>query len=261
MTSAARLFDVLRADMKAAGITYRALAQRIGMSESSVKRMFSEQDMPLSRLAQVSEAVGVAFEELLARAARSAPELTRLTLEQERALVADPRLLLVAICCLSQWTVEQMLGAYTLTPAEVVASLVRLDRLGLIELKVDNRYRLAVSHSFHWRREGPVMAYLRRHVVDEFFDAGFDGRGETLVTVHGQLSPAGAVEMAQRVAQLAGAFVHRQREDQRDPAAAGDGYTLIVGLRSFELGAFTEMRRRTAQRNSAEGSSTEPRKR
>ncbi|MFN7666212.1 MAG: winged helix-turn-helix transcriptional regulator, partial [Inhella sp.] len=30
--------------MKAAGITYRALAQRIGMSESSVKRMFSEQD-------------------------------------------------------------------------------------------------------------------------------------------------------------------------------------------------------------------------
>ena len=109
MTSAARLFDVLRADMKAAGITYRALAQRIGMSESSVKRMFSEQDMPLSRLAQVSEAVGVAFEELLARAARSAPELTRLTLEQERALVADPRLLLVAICCLSQWTVEQML--------------------------------------------------------------------------------------------------------------------------------------------------------
>jgi coproporphyrinogen III oxidase len=106
-----------------------------------------------------------------------------------------------------------------------------------------------------------VIAYLRRHVVDEFFDAGFDGRGEALVTVHGQLSAAGAVELAQRVGQLAGAFVQRQREDQRDPGTACDGYTLIIGLRSFELGAFTAMRRRDAQRSSAEGSRTEPRKR
>ncbi|MCE2909242.1 MAG: helix-turn-helix domain-containing protein [Betaproteobacteria bacterium] len=261
MSSAARLFEVLRADMKAKGLTYRELAQRIGMSESSVKRMFGEQDMPLSRLAQVSEAVGTPFEDLLARAARSAPELARLTLEQERALVADPRLLLVAICCLSQWSVEQMLATYALTPAEVVAALARLDRLGLVELRPGNRYRLAVGRSFHWRREGPVIAYLRRHVVDEFFDAGFDGRGEALVTVHGQLSVAGAADLAQRVGQLAGAFVQRQRDDQRDPAAACDGYTLIVGLRSFELSAFTAMRRRSAQRTMPEGSSTEPRKR
>jgi transcriptional regulator with XRE-family HTH domain len=261
MSSGARLFDVLRADMKAAGLTYRALADRIGMSESSVKRMFGEQDMPLSRLAQVSEAIGTQFEDLLARAARPAPELARLTLEQERALVADPRLLLVAICCLSQWSFEQVLATYALTPAEVVAALTRLDRLGLIELRPGNRYRLAVGRSFHWRREGPVIAYLRRHVVEEFFDAGFDGRGEALVTVHGQLSAAGAAEVAQRVGQLAGAFVQRQREDQRDAGTACDGYTLIVGLRSFELGAFTAMRRRPDQRSSADGSSTEPRKR
>ncbi len=105
------------------------------------------------------------------------------------------------------------------------------------------------------------MAYLRRHVVDEFFDAGFDGRGETLVTVHGQLSAVGAAEMAQRVAQLAGAFVQRQREDQRDAGMPCDGFTLIVGMRSFELGAFTAMRRGGVQRSSAEGIRTEPRKR
>jgi hypothetical protein len=95
-------------------------------------------------------------------------------------------------------------------------------------------------------------------VVDEFFDADFDGRGEALVTVHGQLSAAGAAEMAQRVGQLAGAFVQRQREDQRDPGTACDGYTLIVGLRSFELGAFTAMRRRAGRGSSAEGGGAEP---
>jgi DNA-binding Xre family transcriptional regulator len=261
MGSANRVFEVLRADMKAAGLTYRVLAQRIGMSESSVKRMFGEQDMPLSRLAQVCQAIGTEFEDLLARAAQPALELSELTLEQERVLVADQRLLLVAICCLSQWSFEQMLSTYTLTPAEVVAALARLDRLGLIELRPTNRYRLAVGRSFHWRREGPVIAFLRRHVVDEFFDAAFDGRGEVLITVHGQLSAAGATEMVQRAAQLAGSFVQRQREDQRDPDTACDGHTLIVGLRSFELSAFTAMRRRPGQRNSPGGSSTEPRNR
>jgi transcriptional regulator with XRE-family HTH domain len=244
MSSATRLFEILRADMKAADLTYRELAQRIGMSESSVKRMFSEQDMPLSRLVEISAAVGTAFEDLLARAAHVAPELTQLTLEQERALVTDPKLLLVAICCLSQWRYEQMLDSYALTAAEVVAALARLDRLGLIELKPGNRYRLAVGRSFHWRRQGPIMDFLRRRVLDEYFDAGFDGRGEALVTVHGQLSAAGAEEIEQRVGQLAAAFTQRQREDQSLPGVACTGYTLIVGLRSFELRAFTALRRR-----------------
>jgi transcriptional regulator with XRE-family HTH domain len=244
MSSVARLFEVLRAEMKAAGLTYRELAQRIGMSESSVKRMFSEQDMPLSRLAEICSAAGIAFEDLLARSARVTAELTQLTLEQERALVTDPKLLLVAICCLSQWSFEQMLAAYTLEAAEIVARLARLDRLGLIELKPGNRYRLAVGRGFHWRRQGPIMDFLRRQVLDDYFDSAFDGRGEALVTVHGQLSAAGAEDIAQRIGQLAGAFTQRQREDQRQPDAVCEGYTLIVGLRSFELRAFTALRRR-----------------
>ncbi|MCA3243325.1 MAG: helix-turn-helix transcriptional regulator [Rubrivivax sp.] len=244
MTSISHVFDVLRAALKAQGITYRALGQRIGLSESSVKRLFSERDMALSRLAQICSAAGLSFDELLSRAAQAPPQLTQLTLEQERALVADPKLLLVAICCLSQWRYEQMLGSYLLSPAEVVAALTRLDRLGLIELTPGNRYRLLVGRGFHWRRRGPIMDFLRKRVLDEYFDAGFDGRGEAMVTVHGQLSAAGAEEMQQRVGELAAMFAHRQREDQSKAGASCTGYTLIVGLRSFELSAFTAMRRK-----------------
>ena len=43
--------------------------------------------------------------------------LHSLTLEQERAVVADPRLLLTAICTLSQWTLEQITSAYRITEA------------------------------------------------------------------------------------------------------------------------------------------------
>ena len=45
-------------------------------------------------------------------------------------MVADRKLLLVAICALSQWTFEQIVATYTLTEAECVKCLLQLDKLG-----------------------------------------------------------------------------------------------------------------------------------
>jgi DNA-binding Xre family transcriptional regulator len=47
----------------------RMLAERIAMSESSVKRMFGQKDMALSRLAQICKAAGIPMEDVLRRAA------------------------------------------------------------------------------------------------------------------------------------------------------------------------------------------------
>ena len=41
----------------------------------------------------------------------------------------------MAICVLSQWTLEQVTSAYRLTEAEVIRYLVQLDRIGIIELR------------------------------------------------------------------------------------------------------------------------------
>ena len=40
-------------------------------------------------------------------------------------MVADKKLLLMAICVLSQWTLEQVTSAYRLTEAEVIRYLVQ----------------------------------------------------------------------------------------------------------------------------------------
>ncbi|MFP5392012.1 MAG: helix-turn-helix domain-containing protein, partial [Gammaproteobacteria bacterium] len=64
MSSPDHVLQVLRAELRAAGITYKALAERIGMSESSVKRMFGQKDMALSRLAQVCKASGIPMEDV-----------------------------------------------------------------------------------------------------------------------------------------------------------------------------------------------------
>jgi len=50
MTTSVDLILALKSELKLAGLTYADLAARLGLAESSVKRMFSRSgDLPLSR--------------------------------------------------------------------------------------------------------------------------------------------------------------------------------------------------------------------
>lgn len=243
MSSPELIVDVLRAELRAANLTYKTLAERIDMSESSVKRLFGQKDMPLSRLAQICQAGGIALEDVLRRAADVRPQADALTLPQETALVAKPHLLLVAICCLGHWTFEQIVDNYRLTQPECIAAMAELDRLGLIELRPLNRYGMRVSHAFHWLPDGPVQQFFREHMVPDYFAGRFDGPGETLMCLPARLSAASAAEVAQKIAQLAAELARLHKHDRRLPAEERDGMSLVVGFRSWEFAAFTALRR------------------
>ncbi len=237
------VLQVLRAELRAAGITYKVLAQRIRMSESSVKRIFAQKDMSLSRLAQICKSAGIALEDVLRQAADTTPQADTLTLAQEKSVVADPMLLLVAICCLGHWSLEQIVETYNLSEAECIRKLVRLDRLELIELKPMNRYRLRVSAAFRWRADGPVQQYFRHAVVQDYFTGRFDQPGETLMCVPARLSQQSAQDMVKKIQQLTGELARLQQDDRRLLPQERDGFTLLLGFQSWELSAFTALRR------------------
>jgi hypothetical protein len=158
-------------------------------------------------------------------------------------VVADPKLLLMAICCLSQWSFEQIVATYAYSEAEGVATLAKLDRLGIIELRPLNRYRLLVSKTFRWRPNGPVMDYFREHVAADYFDAAFDGEGEMLMLVHGQIGRSLANAFNERLARVAQDFAQQHLADQKLPADQKRPYTLLIGMRSWLFEAFRDLRR------------------
>jgi hypothetical protein len=243
MSTTADLVDALKAELKSARITYAALAPKLGLSESSVKRMFARSDMPLSRVDEVLCVLKLDFADLARRIADAQPLRTQLTLEQERAMVADRKLLLFAISCLSQWTFEQIVATYRVSEAEGVRLMARLDRLGVIELRALNRYRIKVAKGFRWRPDGPVMRYFREEVVPDYFDGGFDGEGELLLLVHGQVGQAHAALFNERLTRLAQDFAQQHLADQKLPAEFKRQFTLVVGMRSWLFVAFRDLLR------------------
>lgn len=243
MSTTADLVTVLKKELKAAQMTYADLARSLDMAESSIKRMLAKGDMPLSRIDAICRALKLDFAELARRVADAQPLLKELTQEQEKAVVADKKLLLCAICVLSQWTLEQISTAYRLTEAECIKYLAQLDRIGIIELRPLNRYRLKLAKTFRWRPHGPVMNYFRENAVLDYFAGGFDGAGEGLLLVHGSVSRALAPSFMERMQRVAQDFAQQHQADQKLAEKDREGYTLLLAMRSWEFEAFGQLRR------------------
>ena len=246
MSTTADLVTALKKELKTAQMTYADLAQALGMAESSVKRMLAKGDMPLSRIDAICRALALDFADLARRVADAQPLLKELSQEQEKAVVGDKKLLLMAICVLSQWTLEQIVGTYRLTEAEGVKYLAQLDRIGIIELRPLNRYRLKLAKTFRWRPHGAVMDFFREHALLDYFSGSFDGPGEGMLLVHGSISRAVAPAFNERLQRIAQDFSQQHLADQKLPPKELEGYTLVLGIRSWEFAVFGQMRRTNA---------------
>jgi transcriptional regulator with XRE-family HTH domain len=243
MSSTLDLVTTLKAELRRAGITYAQLAKELGMAESSIKRIFAKGDMPLSRIDQVLAVLKMDFAELARVVAQASPAQHEMTLEQERAVVRDPKLLLTAISALSQWTLEQIVATYSISKAQAVACFLTLDKLGILELRANNRYRLKIDKTFRWRPDGPVMRFFREHVVSDYFGGDFGAHGELLTLVHGQISPAQALLFNERLRRLAQDFAQQHLADQKLHATERRAYTMVFGMRSWLFGGFRQLLR------------------
>ncbi|TXT35587.1 MAG: XRE family transcriptional regulator [Comamonadaceae bacterium] len=83
MSTTADLVSALKKELKAARMTYADLAQSLNMAESSVKRMLTKGDMPLSRIDAICRALKLDFADLARRVADAQPLLAQLSQEQE----------------------------------------------------------------------------------------------------------------------------------------------------------------------------------
>ncbi len=245
MSTTADLVSLLKTELKTAGITYAQVAQRLGMAESSVKRMFSKSgDMPLSRIDEICRVLNMDFADLARRVADTQPLLLELTLAQEKAVVADRKLLTVAICALSQLPAEEILATYRLTEAELVKALTQLDRIGIIDLRPGNRYRLKVAKGFRWLPQGPVMSFFRKEVLHDYFAGGFDGESAMLTVVHGEIGRGLANSFRERLMRIGQDFSNQHLADQKLPPDQRRPYTIVIGMRSWLMAALAEMQRK-----------------
>ena len=243
MVQSKRIVEALKLALRTRGVSYAQVARGLALSESSVKRLFSTGAFSLHRLEAVCDLAGLDLLELARQADARRYRMPALTVDQERELVGDPALLLVAVCALNRWPFERILERYRFDPPRLVALLARLDRMGLIELLPGNRIRLRIARNFAWLPDGPIHRFFVDRLQSEFLAGAFEPERDVHRVAWGMLSAESATTLRTRIATLSDAFDELTRGDEVRPDTGARGTCLLVALREWEPSPFRAMRR------------------
>jgi transcriptional regulator with XRE-family HTH domain len=244
MALRARLIDALKASLRSRGMTYRALAKKIGVSEPTVKRMFSNGTFTLERIEQILEVIELDLEELARLVRDGSPAPSELTQEQEAALAQDARLFSVFWLIQNQWSFAEILGAFAITRAELTGAYARLERLKLIRWGPRERAQLLVRRDFRWRDGGPVKKTYGPRVMSEFLDARFKAPLEFLRFESRVMSPESAALLKRRLERVVLDFNELAEVDSSVPSGKRVGVALLAACRPWEFSVVNALKRR-----------------
>lgn len=242
MSQSTALIKALKKCLKMNNLTYADVAVAIELSEASVKRLFSEESFSLKRLDQICEFLGMEMSDLL-EMVRQSNQISSLTIAQEKEIIEDLPLLVVANSALNRWSFADILATYHFSETELIQYLAKLDRLNLIELLPGNRIKLLVDRNFSWQKNGPIQGFFEEILVNEFFNYRFDQPSDHRQFLVGMLSKASNLTFQRKLDQLAEEFHRLHIEDEKLPVKERFGTSVVTGMRRWEPLVFEKMRR------------------
>lgn len=243
MAQTRELIKTLKWILKAHGKTYAEVASQLGLTEASVKRLFWQQNFSLNRLDQICHMLDMEISDLVQLMNEQQQKLQQLTVEQEQEITNDVTLLLVTVCVLNKWTMDDIISFYDISKTECIQKLARLDRLKIIELLPNNRTKLLVAPNFSWRENGPIQSFFREKIGQEFFNARFNRDDECLIVLNGMLSSQSKSEFQRKLKRLAREFDYLNNDDASLSLQQRSGVTLVMAMRGWQYGLFRPLRK------------------
>ncbi len=243
MSETSQLIATIKQQLRSQKMTYRDVARALKLSEPSVKRLFASERLTVERLVQLSNLLGYTLAELSAEAQAGQLRVSTLTIKQEHDVVSDSKLLLVAVCSLNHWSLDDIVAYYKMTVAECIKYLLQLDKLRIIDLLPGNRIRLNVARDFDWLPGGPIRVYFKRNGLDNFISHAFSAEDETMVFAHGMYTDQARAEILEELRKLKKRFAELHETSLATPLSKRSGIGLLLAMRGWEPQEFVKLRR------------------
>ncbi len=244
MATRNRVVDALKRSLRARGLTYAALARRLGLSEPSVKRMFSRGTFTLARIEQILRVLELELYDLARMSRGESRGPAELSLEQENALAKDERLLSVFWLVLNDWRYGEIMEQFAISKTELTLAFARLARAGLIDWGPRERARLKVPRDFQWRAGGPVKRAYGARVMQEFLRGRFDGALEMLRFEARDVSAESAAVVRRKLERFTAEFNELAEVDSALPAARRTAVAVLVACRPWAFSVVNALKKR-----------------
>lgn len=244
MAQTKQLIDTLKRTLKAHGYTYVDVAKQLSLSQASVKRLFSEENFSLVRLDSICQMMEIEISDLVLEMSNHASfALSELTLDQEQEIASDIGLLLVTVCVLNRWKMDELIENFNFTQHQCIQYLAVLDRLKIIDLLMGNKIKLKIAVNFKWRDNGPIQQFFQQKLATDFFNSTFNQQQEKLIVMNGMLSSEAMAIFHRKLGLLAREFDELNNGDSSLPLTLRRGSTVVLATRCWEYGLFDKLRK------------------
>lgn len=244
MSQTTDLIKTLKKCLKSNNMNYLQLADRMGLSESTIKRLFSQGSFSLKRVEEICKIIDLDMFELASMAKREREKGDKkITVEQETALIDNPRLLVFFYFLMNGWPLTTIKDDYSFSDNEITKNLLELDRIGLIELHPNNKYRLLIKKNAFYRKRGPIWKYFHEIIKTEFLNLPFDSSDSRLDFLPGLLSPSSVKIFLKKIDELIIQYNELVEMDHNLHIKDRRSYALHIGFSTFVLSYVDEMKK------------------
>ena len=243
MSQTTGLIKTLKQALKIHGMGYSDVAKGLGLSEASIKRLFSTGSFTLERIDSICSLMQIELTDLLHMYDAERHQIAHLSEAQEEELAADTKLLLVAVCVRDGWAYSDIIEYYDIDHNECTCVLAKLDRLGMIDLLPKNRIRLRVSQDFRWLHNGPIQRHFQKQVIADFFQSSFSKDGELRLFLTSSLTPSSHEIILRKLNTLAEEVAELHKGDAQHSPVKRKHTGLLLAFRPWALPAFSALRK------------------
>ncbi|MCP4430052.1 MAG: helix-turn-helix transcriptional regulator [Gammaproteobacteria bacterium] len=241
MAQVVAIVDTLKSLLKAHKLKYRDVASALGLSEASVKRLFSTRDFDLVKLDSICQMMNLEISDLLQAMTEQQVHIQELSEQQEAEIASDPELLMITVCVLNRWSMSDILTYYHLSETQCIQKLAHLDRLKIIDLLPGNKIKLLVDPNFDWRPNGAIQCFFHRAIEKELFKSSFEKDNHKLLVLNGMLSENANREFQGKMDRLAREFDQLNNTDAGLPIGKRFGVTAVLAVRDWHYQAFAHL--------------------
>lgn len=163
----AEIFIILKQTLKTRRMTYANLAEKLDVSEPTIKRLFMEQDCKFSRLSKICDILGLALTDILQSAERSQDRLDSLSDKAHTAFARKPSLFHFFMLLRSVKTISDIADLSDISQQEAFLYARDLEKLGLITIGHHNAVTFTQEGFFKLEAHG-ITQDLYKHSVLQF---------------------------------------------------------------------------------------------
>lgn len=248
MNQTTALLETLKKYLKAKGITYKQLAEKMELSEASLKRMFSKKIFSLARLEEVCRILDIDFYALAVMdKERSRDSVETLSIEQEQVLLNDEKMLIFLYFLINGWDIPQIIAQYDFSETEAGRLLRNLEKLGVIERHLKNNVRLLISKNVFWQTNGPLWQAYRDIFVEDFMASQFGSPNERLIFSPGQFSETSLKIISRKIDNLIKEFNQLAEMDSALPLKKRRSTGMLIGFRNWVFTGIANLRRHSKE--------------